>query len=76
MDSDVFIPCQLLFETFPSIVLQIRMLIVENSGGDNIGVSIESIYLSIGFAIIDTLMKGMILYLDSKACKIACTRIF
>ena len=57
MDSDVFIPCQLLFETFPSIVLQIRMLIVENSGGDNIGVSIESIYLSIGFAIIDTLMK-------------------
>ena len=61
---------QLLFETFPSLILQIRMLVVL-SDDDELDVSLESIYLSMGFAIIHTLMEGTILYLDSKACKIS-----
>ena len=63
---------QLLFETFPSIVLQIRIIAVLSnySNDDGLDVSLSSIYLSIGFAVIHTFMEGTILYLDSKACKI------
>ena len=64
---------QLLFETFPSIILQIRMLVVlgGNANDGKLKVSYQSLYYSIGFAVLHTIMEGMILYLDSKACRIS-----
>ena len=59
---------QLLFETFPSIILQIRMLYVLGDNGQELNVSFQSLYYSIGFAILHTIMEATILYLDSKAC--------
>ena len=60
---------QLLFETFPSILLQLRMLWVLGSKNDaNFDISYQSLYWSLVFAFLHTLMEGSILYLDSKAC--------
>ena len=64
---------QLLFETFPSIFLQIRMLHVLNAENDsasdgNVDISYQSLYFSLLFATLHIVMEGGILYLDSKAC--------
>ena len=61
---------QLLFETFPSILLQLRMLYVLNrdDDGSRLNVTYTSLYYSLGFAFLHTLMEGSILRLDSKAC--------
>ena len=60
---------QLLFESFPSLVLQIRILyVINNDDSNNYSETYDSLYFSIGFALIHTFMEGCILYLDSKAC--------
>ena len=59
---------QMLFETLPQIFLQLRIIDSINNNNDDINVSYNALYYSIGFAILHILMEGMILYLDSSAC--------
>ena len=65
---------QLLFESFPSIVLQLRMLYVlgNETNDEKVDVSYQSLYFSLLFALLHTLMEGCILYLDSKVGVFLC----
>ena len=59
-----------LFETCPSLILQIRILSV--IGIDRkLGVSTEALILSIFFALLHIFMEGMIIKLDSSACHLS-----
>ena len=38
---------------------------------DELDINLESLYFSVGFAMVHTIMEGCILYLDSRACLIS-----
>ena len=64
---------QLLFETFPTVILQLDILseISSDNSGDGAKVSVRSLYLSLGFATLHCVMEMMILYLDCNACHLS-----
>ena len=65
---------QLLFETFPSLILQLRILssIDGNNNSDNkLKLTPESLFLSIFFAMSHMFFEGVIIKLDSSACHLS-----
>lgn len=58
---------QLLFETTPQLFLQLRMLTFEES--QEFGVNVESIMISLSFALTHFFVEATVLYLESRAYK-------
>ena len=58
---------QLIFETAPSVALQIYILIKLGTNDNDLNVSYENLVYSIVFAVLHTVLEGSILYLDSRA---------
>ena len=65
---------QLLFETFPQIVLSAIIISTINNSDRNSdafkGINENALYVSVLFALLHVLFEGMMIYLDSRACYI------
>ena len=66
---------QLLFETFPSLILQVRILSVigidSNNTMNKYNVTPYSLFFSILFALLHMVFEGIIIKLDSSACNLS-----
>eukprot|EP01083_Nonionella_stella_P170821 582191_1 len=63
---------QLLFETFPQILLQVRILIaIRYEGQDEFNITTDELWLSIIIAFVHVFLEVAIIYLDARASKMS-----
>ena len=62
---------QLTFETFLQLVLQIRMLFYfgANMSGDNLGVSVSAIAISVALSTTHAIIEAFFLYMEAQASR-------